>query len=196
MSKFIVIEGPDRVGKATQTKILASFLKKLGYKVLTNEVPLKSNFVYHIIYWMLGNGLAKKLPKIFQWLQYFNRQIFQWTKLPRYEKEYDFIVMDRWSLSTVVYGIATGVPEDFTDRLYNRLKKPDHTVVLLGPSHKHEAEDVYESDSTLQKKVREVYSLWVNKNPHDSSVVDCSKQRHEVSEEILTKLAASGTLKI
>lgn len=195
MSKFIVVEGPDRVGKATQTKILASFLKELGYKVLTNEVPLKSNFVYHVIYWMLGNGLAKKFPKIFQWLQYFNRQIFQWTKLPHYEKEYDFIIMDRWSLSTVVYGMATGVPKDFTKKLYDRLKKPNYTIILLGPSHKHDVEDVYEADSELQKRVRELYSSWANENLKDSSVVNCSKERQEVSLEIIENLVSSGIIK-
>lgn len=195
MSKFIVIEGPDRVGKATQTKLLSTFLKELGYKVLTNEVPLKSNFIYHIIYWMLGNGLAKKFPKIFQWLQYFNRQIFQWTKLPSYEKDYDFIVMDRWSLSTVVYGIATGVPEEFTKKLYDRLKKPDYTIILLGPSHKHEVEDVYEADSGLQKRVREVYASWSSKNLKDSSIVNCSKERQEVSIEIIENLISSGIVR-
>lgn len=194
MSQFIVIEGPDRVGKATQTKLLAEYLKESGHSVLTKEVPLKSNFVYYVIYWMLGNGLAKSFPKVFQWLQYFNRQIFQWTKLPRLEKKYDYIIMDRWSLSTVVYGSATGVPNDFTKKLHRRLKKPDSTVILLGPSHSHEAEDVYESDLELQRKVRELYSEWAIENHDCCFVVDCSKKRDEVFETILQNLKSSKTI--
>ena len=192
MTKMIVIEGPDRTGKFTQSRLLKQYLVNKGFVVAAVEVPLKSNFVYHIIYWMLGNGLAKTFPKLFQWLQYFNRQIFQWMKLPELEKKYDYIIMDRWSLSTVVYGVATGVPESFTNSLYERLKKPDSTVILLGPSHKHEAEDVYESDSDLQRKVRELYSEWAIKKHDCCFVVDCSNKKHEVFEFILQGLKRSN----
>lgn len=188
MSKIIVIEGPDRVGKATQVDLLRKNIMSRNKSVATIEVPLRSNFVYHLVYWMLGNGLAKKFPKLFQWFQYFNRQIFQWTILPKLESTCDYIVMDRWSLSTVVYGAATGVHEHFTDKLYQRLRKPDHTFVLLGPSHKHIAEDVYESDDALQKKVRELYSSWAEKNHEHSFVIDCSLTREEVSSKIINRL--------
>ena len=139
------------------TKLLKSYLLDRGFKVATFEVPLRSNFTYDLIYSMLNNGLAKKLPKLFQFLQYLNRQIFQWTELSSIEKDYDYIIMDRWSLSTIVYGNATGVPQDFTQNLYNKLKLPDYTIVLVGKSHEHKPEDDYESDNSLQTKVRELY---------------------------------------
>lgn len=188
-SKFIVIEGPDRVGKATQVKLLQEKLAKANKTVTTVEVPLRSNIIYHLIYWMLGNGLAKKFPKIFQWFQYFNRQIFQWMILPRLDDEYDYIIMDRWSLSTVVYGAATGVPEEFTQKLYKRLKTPDHTIILLGKSHQHVAEDVYESDNSLQEKVRKLYAIWSEKNQDCSSAIECSQPREVVFSQIINALS-------
>ena len=188
MSKFIVIEGPDRVGEATQTNLLKEHLESLGKSVLTVEVPLRSNFIYHVIYWMLGNGLAKKLPKHFQWCQYFNRQIFQWTKLPKLEKKFDYIVMDRWSLSTTIYGSATNLPDSFTKDLYARLRDPDYTFVLTGPAHKHEAEDVYESDTELQKKVRTLYNEWAEQHPGKSLKIDCTLPRGVISEMIIEAL--------
>lgn len=188
MSKLIVIEGPDRVGKATQTNFLANFLLWRGYKVLKIEVPIRSNFVYHIIYWMLRNGLAKKLPKCFQWLQYFNRQIFQWFSLRKLEKKYDYIIMDRWSLSTVVYGKATGVPSEFTEKLHARLRRPEFTFLLLGPAHKHSAEDVYESDTELQENVKRIYLEWSKEHPVSCKVIDCTQSREVIAEEIRTKL--------
>ena len=194
MSRMIVIEGPDRVGKATQTRLLKEYLLGKGYTVSTVEVPLKSNYIYHVIYWMLGNGLAKKLPKLFQWFQYFNRQIFQWTILPKLEEHADYIIMDRWSLSTVVYGAATGVSKEFTEKLTNRLKKPDFTIVLLGPSHKHVAEDVYESDAELQKRVRDLYRDWSTSNSQTSSIFDCSMPREIIHSEILKKLEDVGVI--
>jgi len=188
MSKVIVIEGPDRVGKATQTNFLCNFLLHRGYRVLTIEVPIRSNFVYYVIYWMLRNGLAKKFPKCFQWLQYFNRQLFQWFSLRKLEKKYDYIIMDRWSLSTVVYGQATGVPSSFTEKLYARLRKPEFTFLLLGPSHKHSAEDVYESDSMLQENVRRIYLEWSRQHPQICKVIDCTQPREIIAEEIRVKL--------
>ena len=194
MSKFIVIEGPDRVGKATQTKMLKNYLQGLGYKTLTMEVPLSSNITYGMIYWMLKNGTVKKFPKIFQWLQYFNRQIFQWTRLSELEEQYDYIVMDRWSLSTVIYGMANNVPEDFTEKLYKRLRDPDFTIILLGESHQHEAEDEYEKDAELQSKVRKLYYEWSLARPGRSAVINCNEPREVVARNIQECLVDSGTV--
>ena len=64
MSKIIVIEGPDRTGKQTQTKLLKKKLTKHGFCPIVIEVPIRSAVTYPLIYWMLRNGLAKKFPKI------------------------------------------------------------------------------------------------------------------------------------
>jgi len=190
MTRIIVIEGPDRVGKATQSKLLLQRLCAAGYTAKIVEVPIHSNFAYHIIYWMLRNGLAKRFPKIFQWFQYFNRQMFQWRELPKLERQYDYIIMDRWSLSTTIYGEATGIPKDFTLKLSQRLKRPFYTFVLLGKSHKHMVEDVYEADSNLQARVRELYSKWANTHRLECSVIDCNKERDAISFEIWNLLRA------
>ena len=184
MSTIIVIEGPDRVGKATQSKILCQRLTDAGYTATIVEVPIRSNPVYHFIYWMLRNGIAKKFPKFFQWNQYFNRQIFQWFTLPHLEEKFDYIIMDRWSLSTVVYGAATGVSEKFTNKLFMRLRQPYYTFILLGESHKHDHEDVYESDSALQESVRRHYKEWAQMNSYSCSVVDCNNPKSVVSDQI------------
>lgn len=194
MSKVIVVEGPDRVGKATQVELLKKTLSGKNKSVSTIEVPLKSNLIYYVIYWMLSNGMAKRFPRLFQWFQYFNRQIFQWTILPKLEKSFDYIIMDRWSLSTVVYGTATGVSKEFTEKLTDRLRKPDFTIILLGPSHKHEAEDVYESDVDLQKRVRDLYRDWSMSNSQASSIFDCSAPREILHSKILQKLEDVGII--
>jgi thymidylate kinase len=194
VSVFIVIEGPDRCGKATQTHLLSIAIRNLGYSVATVEVPIADNPMYHVIYWMLANGFAKKYPKIFQWCQYFNRQIFQWSTLPKLERLHDYVIMDRWSLSTVVYGVATGVPEEYTEDLYDRLRRPDHTIILLGTPHRHDAEDVYESDEKLQAHVRDLYATWSLHHPNDSFVVDCSRSREDITRAIMSRLADVGLL--
>lgn len=188
MSKIIVIEGPDRVGKATQAGALKEHLLKKDFTVAIVEVPLKSNFLYHIVYWMLGNGLAKKFPKFFQWCQYFNRQIFQWTILPKLEKHCDYIIFDRWSLSTIIYGAAAGVSLDFTQKLYDRLRKPDFTVVLLGQSHGYVPEDTYEADDKLQSDVRRLYDEWCEINSDILIKIDCNQRKEDITKKIIMSL--------
>jgi len=193
-AKIIVIEGPDRVGKQTQTNLLKQTFLNYGLLAAVVEVPIHSAVTYHVIYWMLRNGLAKKFPKIFQWFQYLNRKIFQVFRLPYLEKNYDVIIMDRWSLSTIVYGAAEGVPMEYTTGLARKLRQPDHTIILYGKSYKHEAEDAYEADFELQRKVRLEYSSWALEHPETTTLVNCQQDRKQVTKEIRQALKAKGIL--
>lgn len=183
MAKLIVIEGADRCGKFTQSNLLKESLDKLGVKSTIIEVPIKSAVTYRVIYWMLKNGLAKKLPKVFQLLQFLNRKIFQVFTMPRLEPAYDIIIFDRWSLSTIVYGAAEGVSEAYTKKLAEWLRKPDHTIILHGKPFHHLAEDVYEADSNLQNKVRKLYANWAEEH-EDSTLIDSNQDKIAVSEQI------------
>lgn len=194
MSKIIVIEGPDRVGKQTQTNLLKKTFMKYGLLATVVEVPIRSAVTYRIIYWMLRNGLAKKFPKTFQWFQYMNRKVFQVLTLPKLEEHYDAIIMDRWSLSTIVYGAAEGVPKEYTESLAKKLRQPDHTVILYGKAYSHEAEDAYEADMILQDKVREEYANWAMNNPEISSLVDCQRDRRDVARDIKEVLQSKRIL--
>jgi thymidylate kinase len=137
---------------------------------------------------MLRNGLAKKLPKVFQWMQVLNRWIFQTTKLVELEHEYDYVIFDRWSCSSMVYGSAEGIETSLLEKMTRLLRAPDFTIVLLGNSHKHEPEDDYEKDASLQTRVSDLYAEWVDKNARKAHVVDCERSKEKVSSEIITVL--------
>jgi thymidylate kinase len=189
MSKIIAIEGPDRVGKATQSRMLCDHItKELNKKATVVEVPIRDGGTYKIIYWMLKNGLAKKFPKVFQWLQVLNRWIFQTTRLVELEHEYDYVIFDRWSCSSVVYGAAEGLNRRSLEKMARLLRAPDFTIVLLGDSHAHEAEDVYESDSVLQGRVSDLYAAWADEKPGKAHVVPCNGAVEKVASEIKTVL--------
>lgn len=194
MSKIIVIEGPDRVGKQTQTRMLKETFQNYGMLATVVEVPIRSAITYRIIYWMLRNGLAKRFPKIFQWFQYLNRKIFQEYTLPHLEDRYDAVIMDRWSLSTIVYGAAEGVPRDFTLKLAKKLREQDFTIILHGESFAHEAEDSYESDDNLQKKVRLEYARWALENPTTTKMVNCQQSKKAIAREIKNVLQSQRIL--
>ena len=196
MSKIIAIEGPDRVGKFTQTKLLQKYITRIGLSAVVVEVPIRSAITYRVIYWMLQNGLAKKFPKIFQWFQFINRKIFQMYTLPVLEEHYDFIIMDRWSLSTIVYGIAEGVPKAYTIGLAKKLRESDFTIILFGEAHEHVAEDSYEVDASLQARVRLEYAKWALENPKTTKLINCNQDHEIIAKKIKNILQEKRILPI
>ena len=164
MAVFIAVEGPDKVGKETQTKLL---LQNLEGRVRRVEVPIHDFFTYKLIYWMLRNGLAKRLPATFQFVQFLNKFLWQFFVKPFLSLKYDYIVLDRWSPSSVVYGKAEGLPDWYVMFLFNRLFKPDATLVLHGVSHKRSTtqDDSYEKDTDLQRAVKVGYQQWAEETP-------------------------------
>ena len=186
-AKTFVIEGPDKMGKATQSKMLVNSLRaEQGNKtkVTLVEVPFNDRLTHRVIYWMLRNGLAKKAPNLFQFVQFLNKFFFQIFVLPYLLLTNDYVVFDRWSLSAIVYGGATGVNKNFNEFLYSLLYKPNGTVVLTGRPHFRKGSDSYESDNDLQSTVRELYSLTADQLPYHGKV-DANQGREKVHSEVL-----------
>lgn len=181
MAKIIVYEGPDRVGKATQSKMMVESLMAMGFKATRIEVPVK-NFLHPRIYGMLKSGFAARHPYIFQAVQVANRRVFQFFELQKIMKEHDYVVFDRWSPSTWVYGLATGLPRWYVDFLLLGIKKPDYVVILNGTPHVTEMRDVYEKDRTLQSRVRDLYLNYADENSEVCSVIQANMDKTEVLE--------------
>lgn len=182
MAKIIVYEGPDRVGKATQSKLMTSSLQSLGYRATRIEVPI-ANFLHPKIYSMLKSGFALKHPYFFQAIQVLNRFVFQLTAFRKMMKENDFIIFDRWSPSTWVYGLATGLPKWYVEFLLFGIKKPDYVVILNGMPHVTEMRDVYEKDVDLQSRVRDLYRIYAEKNGDRCDIIEANQDRKEVLEQ-------------
>lgn len=159
MAKLIVFEGPDKVGKETQSKLLERNLNARGIRTIRVE-PTKEAHPQgrKLIYSMLETGSAKQYPNSFQFVQFLNRIYFQTFKLPALLKAYDVVILDRWALSGYVYGQAERISENLNTWMYNRARKADVVLVLSGTSYKRgTADDSYERDTGLQGKVRTAY---------------------------------------
>lgn len=184
---IIAIEGPDKVGKQTQTNMLTDRLRKDGHKVKLIEVPVKSIITYKLIYWMLRNGYAKSSPNVFQTIQFLNKWFFQF-RLMFLRWSYDYIVFDRWSLSAVVYGDAGGASRWYNRLLYRFLREPDALLILVGAARSGEVTDVYEKDNELQANVRTGYAEWFLQHGDDCALVDNLGTRDEVHQRIMRLL--------
>jgi thymidylate kinase len=160
MGKLVVFEGPDKVGKETQSKLLAQNLKKQGINCIRVEPSKEAHpRLKKLIYSMLETGAAKRHPNTFQFVQFLNKVYFQTFKLPKLMKVYDVVILDRWALSGWIYGDAEGINRSLNKWMFNRVKRADITLVLSGTSYKRSTttDDSYEKDNDLQAKVRIAY---------------------------------------
>jgi thymidylate kinase len=196
MAKIVVFEGPDKVGKETQSKLLQQALNASGYRALRVEVPSKlCPRTHRLIYKMLHNGSAKRWPNVFQFVQFLNKWLFQINVLPTLTKYADVVIFDRWSLSAVIYGGATGVNKTLNTFLYNRLRKADVTLVFHGKSYRRNTvDDVYEKDNDLQARVRQDYYAWAMAHDGDHILVKNDRKIDDIHKSIMIDLCVQGVL--
>lgn len=198
--KFIVIEGTDGSGKATQAKLLAQALRQQGKKVQTIAFPQygqKSagaveaylNGVYgtprevgpYVISILYGVDRAAARKKIFDWLRQGNT-----------------VIADRFSLSNHAYvgKFFASLRErrafwrwtdDFEYRLL-KLPKPDRVIVLAVPPRlaqrlilkkqkraylRNGKRDIHERDVHFQEKVLRTYRE-LARTKSGVTVVECA----------------------
>lgn len=194
MAVVIVIEGRDGIGKATQVGLLAAHCECLGRDVTTHEIPYYSTPSGRTIRRMLKSGTAATWPRFFQFVQFLNKLRFQLDVLE--EEAYvqgKVVILDRWSLSSVVYGLASGLSEGYVMALYGRLARPTVTIVLVGQSHRQRSRDVYEDDFDMQSRVDVLYRKWASEHPGTCILVDTTgRSREEVHELIVEGLRLKG----
>jgi len=202
MAKVIVVEGPDKHGKSTQAKMLHAALSKMvtrnyPFDGRDNDVVLvkipSAGATSKLIYWMLGNGLARKFPTLFQLVHFTNKLMFQTFTLPKLSRQHDFVIVDRWSLSAMAYGKAEGVSDRLNEMMFSALRQPDITFVLHGETftRKTTTDDSYEKDSDMQSRVKGNYVTLAASLPNHV-LVDNSPGRDAVHETIMDELRDRG----
>lgn len=192
----IILEGQDLLGKSLQTRRLAQHFESLGLRVAQIKSPYNDSFSFKLIYWMLGNGLARKCPNLFQFIHFYNKFFFELFILPSILKNNDVIIFDRWSISMWAYGVTDGASETLTRWMLNCISEPDYTILLDGLRFTREqTNDSYESDTKYQSKVRSMYLSWALS--HDCmhvSIVNANQSIEDVTKDIISKLKQKGII--
>lgn len=208
------IEGPDKVGKATQSMLLYEALDGFApCPVHRIEIPSGNHTCYDKIYDMLdrrpdGSAPAVDHPEVFQTFQVANRFHVQegimktrrpyrgehsaFGRLVRrgqrgQQRERAIIIFDRWVASSWAYGRASGVSDEKIRIINEGLLVPDVTFVLQGRGfdRPEQGDDAYEDDDSFQANVRKMYAEWAAVNAH-AHAVDADQDRESVHEEILS----------
>jgi dTMP kinase len=181
---LIVLEGIDKSGKATQTRLLMKRLKKHDKEVQIISFPDYSTTIGELIRKYLDNKV-KLNPEVRQCLYVANR----WERvqdIKSWIEEGNIIIADRYIPSGLAYGIANGLELEWMINLEKGLPTPDLVIVVDVPVEtafdRENTRDVYERDKKFLTRVRQAY-LYLAQTFH-WVVVDGEKPRRDVTNQI------------
>lgn len=163
---IIAIEGIDASGKQTQVQMLFNALSNMGFKVAVDSFPRYSTPLGKLIKQWLNKEIEISKEAI-RMLYEADRQDYQSEIQFLAEEGFDFLLLDRYHLSNLAFGMAEGVDITWLQALQTKIRKPDLTIVLdissqTSFSRKSER-DRYEVDSELLVKARNAYLFLANK---------------------------------
>lgn len=173
---FIVLEGPDAVGKNTQKERLQLKLERLGREVVAFSFPryktvLGAAIERHLHKEIYVADAVRDLshgaedPMIFQCMMVVDK----YDAAPAIEHALSrgaVVIADRWWQSAYCYGAADGLPKEWLLSAHKRLPQADLNVWINIPpeeafKRRPKARDRYEEDRTKQAAVRDHYNdLW------------------------------------
>jgi thymidylate kinase len=181
---IVCVEGNDFSGKSTQVELLKNNWQINGAKAVVAKSPSNAGFglTHKLIYIMLNSGAAKKYPCIFQGIFVLNRIL--WSVFVKPFTDASLLILDRWSLSMMIYGGQEGVPNWLLKLFSRACLKPDLTIILdANYANVKRTKDAYELDDELQKKVKQDYKKFANGS--DVVIVNAQGTKEEVAERVM-----------
>ena len=202
---FIVFEGIDASGKSTLMELLSTRLKKRGLPVVETREPGGT-----VIGWSIRRILLKRnryfskesLDPVSETLLFYadRKQHIKKILKPALERG-DWVLSDRYWASTSAYQCgARGISEEFVENLRQSVcgdLNPDLWIFLDTPvdvakkrryQYGFLRDRIEKEGEGFQRKVRDHYLKIMEKKPWKWLVLDGSKRKEELLEEILKKL--------
>ncbi|ALS22188.1 dTMP kinase [Paenibacillus naphthalenovorans] len=198
---ILVLEGLDKCGKHSQTKLLTTRLKQNDYLTLKSEFHDYSSPTGELIMkWLTGKYKADQ--KVIEFIMSADKQAKQlWFE--QLEKQLDYLVLDRYTLSQYVYAKANGIDPNWTEQLQKYMRKPDLNIIIDIPAqvsmnrkgkHNDGNNDKYESDYEMLTRVRDNYLSYADSHKNECIVLNGLKTIEEVHEDIWNKLLELGVV--
>jgi dTMP kinase len=183
--KVIVIEGTDKAGKTSQSRMLADTLKVSGKVCVILDFPDYTTPIGMEIKAFL-DGKRDYPPEVKHLLFSANR----WEKKKEIESMLEngtIIIMNRYWESNLVYGVANGMDANWLLRLDKGLPKENIIlVILVNPSisvKRAEMQDAFESNPQLATKAYENYLKFAKQ--FRWKIIDGSKSKEQVHQDIM-----------
>jgi dTMP kinase len=183
--KIIVLEGTDKAGKTTQSRMLAEAIKALGKVAVVVDFPDYTTPIGTEIRAFL-DGKRDYPPEAKHLLFSANR----WEKKKEIESMVEsgtIVVMNRYWQSNLIYGVSNGMDADWLLKLDKGLPKEDLAIVILVKpeisAKRAEKLDLFESDKQLAAKAYKNYLKFAKQ--FRWKVIDGSKSKEQVHYEIM-----------
>jgi len=183
--KIIVIEGTDKAGKTTQSRLLLEALKVSGKVCVILDFPDYTTPIGMEIRAFLDG--KRDYPSEAKHLLFSANR---WEKKKEIESMVEngtLVIMNRYWQSNLAYGTANGMDASWLLRLDKGLPKEDLVIALLvNPSissKRAETQDIFEADSNLAAKAYKNYLKFAKQ--FKWKVVDGSKSKEQVHQEIM-----------
>ncbi|MBT3834990.1 dTMP kinase [Candidatus Peribacteria bacterium] len=184
---FIVFEGPDGSGTSTQVRMFCEKLQEEGKDVVNTYEPTDGKYGKQIR-GELGNGITLS-PMELQQLYCEDRSEHVGNIIFPALKEGKTVVTDRYSLSTIIYGEASGVSKALLESWNEGFPVPDCIVVTLPPFDvclervgRRDEKDAFEKEEFM-RKVYAGYEKYVKENP-DVCVIDTSGDKEDSRKNV------------
>lgn len=163
--KIIAIEGLDKSGKATATRMLQEYLTNRGLYVVRSEFHRYDTPTGELIMkWLTGRYDVDQLT--IELIMTADKQAQQKYFEELEAEGVDVLVLDRYTGSQQVYSYANGVSPMWTKILQMHMRQPDMELFIdVTPEesmarkgkHNNGENDRYERDFELLSKVRELF---------------------------------------
>ena len=182
---IIVIEGTDKAGKGSQSRMLAETLKASGKICVILDFPDYTTPIGMEIKAFL-EGKRDYPSEVKHLLFSANR----WEKKKEIKSMLEngtIIIMNRYWQSNLVYGVANGMNINWLLLLDKGLPKEDVVLlILVNPSisaKRAEIQDTFESDTLLATNAHKNYLKFAKQ--YQWKVIDGSKSKEQVHQEIM-----------
>ena len=184
--KIIVVEGTDKAGKGTQSKLLINALKLSGRICTIMDFPDYTTPIGQEIRAFL-DGRRNYTMEVKHMLLSANR----WEKkneIERMIKKDTIIIMNRYYQSNIVYGVSHNLGLKWLLNLDNGLPKEDLAIVLeVNPNISYQRaprdRDTFEMDQKLLMKVHKNYRILAKQ--FNWKIIDGDRDSEQVHNEIM-----------
>jgi dTMP kinase len=187
--KIIVLEGTDKAGKTTQSRMLLEALKNMGKVCVVIDFPDYTTSIGVEIRAFLDG--KRDYPSEAKHLLFSANR---WEKKKEIESMVEngtIVVMNRYWQSNLAYGSANGIDPGWLLSLDKGLPKEDLVIVLLvNPAtsgKRTQVQDAFESDARLAAAAYKNYTKYAKQ--FKWRVIDGSKSKESVHQEIMKVIA-------
>lgn len=186
---IVAFEGIDACGKSTQIKMLTDYANSMGIMSMLFNYPDYETETGKKILELLK--APERDPLVLQSLMTTNRYEQQW-ELEKAHSMGVLVILDRYWLSGLVYGLADGLPLIWLLRVHDRLIQPHQWLVLnisVEESFKRRPirDDSYESNKVRLEDARQAYR-GAQDMIGDVAVINAMQSPEKIHAEILRVL--------